>query len=134
MIVFLDTNIILDVILKRQPFYLDSYAVLERIIENDMTAYVSASCITDIFYIAKKVIKNNNNTTKAALTKLLTFIDVVSITKVDILKALKSELDDFEDALQIHCALKIKASHIITRDTRINGDFIKIIAPSSFCE
>ena len=133
MIVFIDTNIILDVILKRQPFYTDSYAVLERIIEDDMTAYVSASCITDIFYIAEKVIKNSS-TTKAALTKLLTFIDVVSITKADILKALKSELDDFEDALQIHCALKIKASHIITRDTRINGDFIKIIAPSSFCE
>lgn len=133
MIVFIDTNVILDILLKREPFYAESYAVLEKIIKEDISAYMSANGITDIFYIANKVIKDNN-AINGALIKLMTVIDVVSVTKTDILKAIRMEVDDLEDALQVQCTLKIKANCIITRDLGHEGKGVKVIRPSDFLE
>ncbi len=131
MIVFVDTNVILDIILKRQPFYTESYAVLEKIINEELEAYISASSITDIFYIATKVIRDKG-VIHTALINLMTIVDVVSVTKTDILKALRMEINDFEDALQVQCALKIKANCVITRDSRLDGKGIKVVHPSNF--
>lgn len=49
-----DANIILDLLLDRQPFVEDSYKILSLCEEGEILGYVSASCITDIFYIVRK--------------------------------------------------------------------------------
>lgn len=62
--ILVDTNIVLDVMLKREPFYKSSLEILGLTKRNDVEEYVSASAITDIYYLAyrqlrdKEVVKN----------------------------------------------------------------------------
>ena len=52
--VLLDSNIVLDFAFGRTPFFADANQIIEQIIDNKIMAYVSASSITDIFYILNK--------------------------------------------------------------------------------
>ena len=52
--ILIDTNVILDVLLKRSPFYETAIEVLKLSARDDIQEFVSASAITDIYYIAYK--------------------------------------------------------------------------------
>lgn len=56
--ILVDTNVIIDILCKREPFFEDSYNALNKCIDNH-TIIVSASAITDIFYIAKNTLEVN---------------------------------------------------------------------------
>ena len=58
MILLIDTNVILDFILQREPYY-ENAAKINVLSEKEcIRCYISASAVTDIFYIAKKELKN----------------------------------------------------------------------------
>jgi predicted nucleic acid-binding protein len=129
--IMLDTNIILDVLLKRDPFYKDGAEIFRMAERGEISAFVTASSITDIFYIARKRI--GGESAKDAIKKLLEIVDVVSVIKYDIKKALDLAFSDYEDALQAQCAKKIRANYIVTRNEK---DFkispVKTISPEKF--
>ena len=52
--ILIDTNVILDILQKREPFFADSYRALRKAIENDAECLISASTATDIFYMLRK--------------------------------------------------------------------------------
>jgi len=131
--IFLDTNVVLDHILEREPHYEASSAAIQAALERKYVLYVSASCITDIFYIARRYGIDTKDI-KEQLGSMLSFVDIIGITRSDILKALRIECDDLEDALQAQCAAKIKADYIITRDTDFNGYGVKVVSPKEFIE
>lgn len=54
----IDTNILLDVLLKREPFYYKAVEVLELVQYDNVQEYVSATTVTDIYYIAKRDRRN----------------------------------------------------------------------------
>ena len=123
---------VLDVLAKREPFYEESSQIWEMTEKGDLKGYLSATTVTDIFYILKKQLGIER--AYDILERLLMVFDVVSVSKVDIRKALKLGLKDFEDAVQLICAKKIKASFLITRNKK---DFreaigIEIIDPHAF--
>jgi predicted nucleic acid-binding protein len=97
----------------------------------EISAFVTASSITDIFYIARKRI--GGESAKDAIKKLLEIVDVVSVRKYDIKKAFDLAFSDYEDALQAQCAKKIRANYIVTRNEK---DFkispVKTILPEKF--
>ena len=64
--ILIDTNVILDVLLKRSPFYETAIEVLKLSARDDIQEFVSASAITDIYYIAYKNLRD-----KAAVRELL---------------------------------------------------------------
>jgi len=130
--VFIDTNLVLDVLAKRKPFYEKSSRIWEMTEKGELQGYLSATSVTDIFYILKKQLGTERP--YGILDQLLMVFEVVAVSKVDIRKALKLGLKDFEDALQLICAKKIKASFLITRNKK---DFreakgIEIIDPDAF--
>lgn len=131
MTIFLDTNIILDILLKRRPYFDLAMEAVDMALDEKVDIVVSASCITDVFYIAKRQ-GINVSEIKERLDDILTFMDIVSVTKSDILKTLRIECHDFEDALQAQCAAKIKAEYIITRDEGFNGYGVKVVSPKEF--
>jgi len=49
--VLLDTNVILDVFLERHPFYKDSFVIFQLVDQNRITGHLSATSMTDIFYL-----------------------------------------------------------------------------------
>ena len=129
--VLLDTNIVLDYLLAREPYYETSSGAIKAALEREYTLFISANCVTDIFYIAKRYglgIKN----IREQLGIMFSFMDIIGVTKSDILKTLKMECNDFEDALQAQCAAKIKADFVITRDEDFDGYGVKVVNPQEF--
>ena len=104
---------------KREPYFSASSALWEAIERGDMEAFFTASAATDIFYILNKYL--GETTARNALANILRLLRVASVTETDVRKALNSELNDFEGALQLVCAGKLKADFLVTRNLRDYG-------------
>ena len=132
-IVFVDTNVILDVLLQNDIFFKDSLEIFHLAETGDIQAYVSASSLTDIFYIVRKHL--TITTARSALSALLTIFHVVGIDGDDLKSAFKMPIPDIEDALQLWCAHKIHADALITRDTQgFPHSKIVVLSPVNFLE
>ena len=130
--ILLDTNIILDVVLKRQPFFENSYRIMKLCSEKKCDGFLAAHTITNAFYIMRKHFSNAE--TRNAILNLLVVFKVISINIENISRALLNEnFKDFEDCLQVECAIAVKADYIITRD---KNDFaeseIPCVTPAEF--
>ena len=113
--IVVDTNVIIDILCKREPFFEDSYNALNKCIDNH-TLIVSASAITDIFYIVRKYIGSEK--AKECIRNLLDLIKISDTRGADIEKALSSDVSDFEDAVVSAIAERQKAKYILTRNTK----------------
>ena len=58
--ILIDTNVIIDILQKREPFFGESYHALRKAIENDVECMISASAVTDIFYMLRKSLGSNH--------------------------------------------------------------------------
>ncbi len=114
--ILIDTNVILDVLLKREPFYCDAVKILNLSNRNNIKLFVSASAITDIYYIANQTLRNRMET-KILLSKLLKIVSVASVSENIIKKALELPWKDFEDSVQYSVALLQEMEGIVTRNT-----------------
>lgn len=93
--ILIDTNVILDVLMKRTPFF-ESSAQILRLCENDeIKGYITANTVTDIYYILRKHI-DDRAILKDTLIKLLTIIEVADITR----KHLKTGCSNHKALLQ----------------------------------
>ena len=129
--VLIDTNVILDVLLKRTPFDVDAYNILKLAEEKKINAYLAAFSITDIYYFINKNLSHNDSI--KTLEALLSIVEVVSITKHDIKRAMNfKEFRGLEDALQMQCLKKLKGDLIITRDEKFQKITNKAISPKDF--
>ncbi|MCL2844798.1 MAG: PIN domain-containing protein [Chitinivibrionia bacterium] len=128
--VFIDANIIIDVLLNRQDLYEDASNVL-RICEEKKTA-LAPHTISNIFFITRKDYTPKER--KSMLLGILEYIDIVPTGKYQIVQALKNEnIDDFEDALQLECAKEFNADFIVSRDVNgFSNTDIEVITPKEF--
>ena len=128
----IDTNVILDFILRRELHYENAAKINILSEKGHINSYISASAVTDIFYVAKKEF-NNKDKALELLKKLLTTIHVASVTEGSIHEALNLNWDDFEDSVQYVTGQNISAEYIITRNPNdFTGNKIKIISPEEF--
>jgi len=130
--VLIDTNVILDLLLRREPVY-ENAARINILSENGyIRSYISASAVTDIFYIAKKELKDKH-TVNELLKNLLKTTRIASVTESGVHEALDMEWDDFEDAIQYVAGRNVSADRIITRnpDDFVNSEII-IVSPDEF--
>lgn len=114
--VLIDTNIILDYILNREPY--DKYArrIVEACKEKRISGCIAAHSIPNIFYILRKVYTIEER--REILLALCQLFDVEGIDADKIQNALKNNnFSDFEDCLQMECAKKYHADYIVTRNT-----------------
>jgi len=115
--VLIDTNVILDVLLSRESFCEDSSRILGLAEKGILHSFVSASAITDIFYIVKKELKSKNEATNL-LKKLLQTVRVAAVTESHINFALNLQWSDFEDSVQYSVGESIRVEYIITRNVK----------------
>lgn len=129
-----DTNIILDVLLDREPFAEDSYQVLRHCEEHRIDGFISASSVTDIFYLVRKYTHNTDLAYKA-VGKLLEIVKVCSVTNNEVLIAFQKKAKDFEDCLLATCARSINCDYIVTRNTKDFQDFnVPLLTPSELLQ
>ncbi|MBR1590728.1 MAG: PIN domain-containing protein [Acidaminococcaceae bacterium] len=120
--VMIDTNIILDVLLRRDPFFADSREVLKLCEERKVQGFVSASAITDLFYITRKALGSVEDTYRV-INAVLNIVRVLTVTNTDVLNAFQVKARDFEDRLMATCAKSNKCEGIVTRNKRDFADF-----------
>jgi predicted nucleic acid-binding protein len=129
----IDTNIILDDILNRMPNAETALRISRLITDGHVTGYVTANCLTDIFYVVSKSI--NAATAKKTIRNLLLSFAVVSVDGQDCQKAIDSFMQDFEDALVVVCAEKTNLNYIVTNDKSFLGRTdlsVPAISPADF--
>lgn len=112
-----DTNVIIDVLLEREPFVEDSCQVLRLCEERRINGFVSASGITDIYYLVRKYTHSSELAYKA-IRKVLEIFKVCSVTNNDVLMAFQKKAGDFEDCLVATCAKSIGCDYIVTRNKK----------------
>lgn len=131
--VLIDTNVILDVLLNRDTFVQTAVEIL-KIPEENVQKFVSASAITDIYYIAYQEIRDKAKV-KDLLKTLLQIIHVADVSEKNIQSALNSDWSDFEDSVQNSVAESHGYDTIITRN---KGDYrkstLQIFSPKEFLE
>jgi predicted nucleic acid-binding protein len=130
--VLIDTNVVLDVLLKREPFLEDSSEIIFLSEKNVITGYVSASAATDIFYLTRKNLQNVSKTYDA-LKNLFGTIRIATVSEETVHTALDLEWKDFEDCIQYVSAKDFNADYIITRNAAdYSGSDITPISPTDF--
>ena len=129
-----DTNIILDVLLEREPFVDDSYKVLSLCEKHRIDGFVSASSVTDIYYLVRKYTHSTDLAYKA-VGKLLEIVKVCSVTNNDVLTAFQKKAKDFEYCLMATCAKSIRCDCIVTRNKKDFEEFdIPLLTPSELLQ
>lgn len=113
--ILIDTNIVLDVMLKREPFYRLSVEILSLSKKDDIDEYVSASAITDIYYLAYRQLRDKV-LVRSLMKELLTIVSIASVSGQEIQNALSLEWNDFEDSVQYSVAFLQEMDGIVTRN------------------
>jgi hypothetical protein len=130
--VFLDSNVVLDVALKRAPHMRASGMVLLEAKAHGHVLLFSASSATDIYYILRRIVAPV--IARRFLTDLITIAGVCPVDGNIIAKALASEFSDVEDAVQYFSAVSERAEVIVTRN---KADFaystLEVLSPDEFC-
>ncbi|MBQ9205129.1 MAG: PIN domain-containing protein [Treponema sp.] len=131
MIVFINTNIVLDVMLANTGLYDESNAVLSYC-DKGYDFYISAASCTDIFYIVKRTLRDVD-AVKQVMRNLLTAVSVAGVDESCIRRALDSDWADFEDSVQHEVAQQIKADIIITRNqSDYKHSAVRTMTPAEF--
>jgi len=112
--ILIDTNIVLDLILERQPFVENAVLIFEQIELGNLAGYVAATTITNIFYIIRKL--KGREVALAAIHRLLVGLQFCAVDRQTIETALSLGLKDFEDSIQLACATLDQVDAIVTRD------------------
>ena len=115
--VLIDTNIILDFLLQRKPFIQDAELLFEAVSIGQIIGYVTATTLTDIFYIARKE-TGSLEVAEQAVAEILAVMAICSVNRAILESALNSGFDDFEDVVQIFSAVAQNLDAIVTRDRK----------------
>ena len=111
----IDTNVVPDVLLRREPFFRTAAEVLNLTQRDEVREYVTASAITDIYYIANKQMKDRD-AVRDLLKRLLMVVSVAAVSEREIQNALNLAWGDFEDSVQYSVALLNEMDGIVTRN------------------
>lgn len=114
--IFLDTNVMLDLLGERKPFY-EPIAKIATLAEKEILTMVVSpiSFATSNYFLSKF---ENSNIAKDKLRKFKIVSEVCSLDERTIEKSLNSSIKDFEDALQYFCATESNCEIIITRNRK----------------
>lgn len=111
-----DTNVVLDVILDREPWAADAVRLLDSIERGEAKGFVAAHAVTTVHYIVARA--SDRSTANMAVADLLAVLTVVETGAAEFHRALAMGLGDFEDAVQAAACLSAGADYLVTRNAR----------------
>ena len=122
--VFVDTDIIYDVLAIREPFYESAAKLFTLADEEKITITISALSFANIYYLLAKELSDEQ--AKQILRKFRILINIAPIDDKIIDLALNSDFNDYEDAIQHFCAIENECRILLTRNLR---DYKKALLP-----
>lgn len=127
--VLLDTDVVLDLLLDREPFAADAVAIWQAGEKHQVDLYVSAITPINVFYVARKL--KGEETAKLLVASLLATCRICTVDQSLLLAALASTIRDFEDAVQAVAASVQQLDAIVTRNLRDYTDSpVPVLSPS----
>jgi len=127
----IDTNVIVDVLIGRDPFFADSSSVLDRAERGDFVACVCATTVTTVFYLVRRHLGTAE--TVERIKDLTAICAVAPVNQSVIESALQSRFADFEDAVLHHSAVLARADCIVTRNVvDFRESSLVIFSPAQF--
>lgn len=132
--VLVDTNIVLDYLIEREPFMEDAEALFQTIASGQIQGYVAATTITNIFYIVRRQTRSIEQA-RESVSQTLAAMQICSVDSDILEAAFASNLRDFEDAVQLACAIAENLDAIITRNPQdFTGATLPILSASELLE
>ena len=114
--VFIDTHLLLDVLLPREAFYANSARIWTLAETGGMSAFVSGLSLPNIFYLLRQ-----DSSLPAARAAVIIVRDMFSLVPLDaqiVNQAIDADIADFEDAIQFFSAVRVGAAVLVTRNPR----------------
>jgi len=110
----LDINVLLDVVLERDPWARPAAQLLAALETNQAQGFVAGHTLPTVYCVVAK--NQDRDTAITAMHDLLRLLEVVPVEKQDFYRALSLPLTDFEDAVQAAAAFRIDAEYLVTRN------------------
>lgn len=132
--VLIDTDVILDFFFDRQPFSESASTIISWSEEKKIEGVVTPVICSNLYYILRR--NANHERVIEKLTQLLTIVDIIQMDKQVVLKALTSDFNDFEDALQHFAAIqKGDVQIILTRNIKhYKNSSIAVMTPDNYID
>lgn len=132
--ILIDTNVVLDALGGRQPYFDDADKILKMCADKKVQGHLAAHSIPNLFYILRKDLSEDDRRT--ALLSLCDILTIEGIDSVKVISALQTkEFKDFEDCLQDECAIAIGADYIVTRNVKdFKNSTVIATSPKEFLE
>lgn len=132
--ILIDANIILDVMIRREPFFEMSSRVIDAAEFEIVDGYITATSATDIYYITRRTLKSKELTIEL-MKNLFRVVKVATVSEKEIFEALYLSWNDFEDAVQYEIAKSFRADYIVTRNVKdFSASEIPAVTPEEFCK
>ena len=129
----IDTNVILDMVLKRSGYDI-SMELFRKVRETGAGAYITASSVTDIFYIIRKE-THDISRTYVIIENIFQLVSVLSVTEKDIRDAFGQKWKDFEDCVQYMTGKNSNMDYIITVNGKDYADaMLPVMTPAVWIE
>jgi predicted nucleic acid-binding protein len=130
--IFMDTDVVLDFLLDREPFSSYASVIFTHSEENKNQTYISPLTVSNCYYILRRLASHNKVIDN--LQKLLVITNITSISKKDVVLALNSKFRDLEDALQHYGAIShAKIDVILTRNIKdYKHSEIPVMTPETY--
>lgn len=113
--VLIDTNVVLDFLLEREPFVESAAKLFQQIDNGQIEGFITATTITNIYYILRKAA--GSTIAIDAVSQILTDLNICMVDRQILKQAVDLNFQDFEDAVQYSCAVASQVDAIVTRDT-----------------
>jgi len=135
MAALVDTNVVLDMLAKREPWYRSASDMLFLCAQGKCQLSLSGSTVTDLYYLINKYSDQGAASSRETIGRLLEFFSVVEVGFSECCVALTSRVADYEDAVLAEAARRAKLDCIITRN---QGDFshaaIPVLSPEEYLQ
>ena len=129
--ILVDTNVLLDVLAKREPFYASAAAVWSAVETGTVAGFISAISFNNTYYIMRKY--GGESAARKAIIALRDIFTVVPLDARILNQSIDSALGDFEDAIQFHSAIRAGARHLVTRDpAHFATDVLTVVSPDEY--
>lgn len=131
MVVLVDTNVIIDYLASREPFYYASSEIITKCAQKDLIGYIAFHSIPNLWYILRKVPEDKR---REWIIDVCNLLRVAGVSHEEVVKAIRmKDFKDFEDCLQDRCAISVGAEYIITRNTEdFVGSEVQAVLPEDF--
>ena len=129
--VFIDTNVLMDVLLQRRPFVAESRKVWFLAERGKVVGLVSALSFPNIYFVVRKT--RGADTAASMMTLLRDTFTAVPLDKQVLNQAIDAKFSDFEDAIQYYSALRADVECLLTRNVDHFPDSgLRVISPEEF--